>query len=96
MRVIDAHTGLEVHVGDRIASPDPSVFATPEHSRSRMARGLRDNYYEVIAIRPGLFRATMDALFVEGGQRRVMRNLPLTVRWTHPKYLFKHVAFVNS
>lgn len=96
MRVIDAHTGLDVHVGDRIALPDPRVFSTPEYSRQRVARGLRDYYYDVLAIHPGVFSATMDARFVEGGRQRILRNLPLSVRWTHPRYPWQHIAFVPT
>jgi hypothetical protein len=96
MRVIDAHTGLEVKVGDRIPLPDPRVFSTPESSKARLARGLSDYYYEVVAIRPGIFSATMDAWFVEGGHRRFVSRAPLQVRWTHPGYPWQHVAFVPT
>ncbi len=41
MKVIDAHTGLEVKEGDIVPLPDPTVFATPEHSLMRMQRGKR-------------------------------------------------------
>lgn len=62
-----------------------------------MRQGVTDDYYEVVAIHPGLFSATMDAWMKMGGKPAVLhRGLPLIVRWMHPHYRFQHVAFVPS
>lgn len=95
MKVIDAHTGLEVHVGDRIPLPDPRFFSTPESSRRRMGAGLDDYYYDVLSIRPGIWSASMDTVTVYNGRAR-RETVPLAVRWTHPRYLLQHIAFVPS
>jgi len=97
VKVIDAHTGLEVHVGDRIALPhSPGIMTTPEMSRQRMRQGLRNNFYVLTAIYPGIFSASADAWITTDGKRKFHRRLPLTVRWTHPNYPWQHVAFVPS
>lgn len=78
MRVIDAHTGIDVREGSTVQLPSPGSF------------------YEVVKIHPGIFRASMDAFITEGGVRRFYSNLPLQVRWTHPGFPLRHVAFVPS
>lgn len=96
MKVIDAHTGLVVREGDRIPMPEPGRFSTPEGSRARMRRGLEDNYYQMLKIYPGIFTAHADVLMVEGGRQRFLRRQPLQVRWAHPRFFLRHVAFVPS
>ena len=95
MKVIDAHTGLEVRVGMKIPLPTPGVFSTPESSRSRMA-DLTDHYYQVLDIYPGVLRASMAIILVEGSRRQLVMDAPLQVRWTHPGYFLQHVAFVPT
>ncbi len=97
MKVIDAHTGLEVKVGDRIALPhSPGIMTTPEMSLNRMQRGLQDNFYVLTAIYPRIFSASADAWIVTDGERKFHRRLPLIVRWTHPDYPWQHIAWVPS
>jgi len=96
MKVIDAHTGLEVKVGMRIPLPMPGVFSTPESSKTRAIVGLTDYYYEVVDIHPGMLKASMDMIICENGQKRFVMAAPLQVRWTHPNFFMRHIAFVPT
>ena len=97
MKVIDAHTGLQVHIGQRIPLPIiPGVLVHPWMSRARMRNGLTDNYYVLTKIHPGIFHASADGWDVIDGKRRVLKNMPLIVRWMHPAYRWQHVAWVPS
>lgn len=77
MKIIDAHTGVEVEVGQRIPLPG-------------------DGYYELTHVYPGIFSASADAIICSGGKRVAHNKLPLRVRWMHPGFPFRHIAFVPS
>ena len=51
----------------------------------------------LVDVEPGLFSASA---FVEMSYRdhstTLMRQIPLQVRWMHPKYFLQHVAFIQS
>lgn len=89
MRVIDARSGSEMKLGDRVDYP-------------------HGEWMRLVDVNPGLFSATAvvetnvlhpadfhsapsDRRFV-----RMTQEVPLTVRWFHPKFLFQHVAFIPS
>lgn len=96
MKIIDAHTGLVVKVGRPYAMPCPDRFSTPETSRSRMKGGVRDNFYIITKVYPGIFSASADVMFQRNGERSFVERAPLTVRWLHPGFPFQHIAFVPS
>lgn len=107
MKVIDAHTGLEVKVGSRVPLPisirhkpgvlfDLDSVPGPEDTLRHAERHGLTNYYTILAIHPGVLRASMDAVFHENGRQSIRRNIPLAVRWTHPSFFLQHVAFVPS
>ena len=79
MKLIDAHTGDAVNLGDRVRLPG-------------------GGFYQVINVRTGIFSASMTALVTEHGSTKghFEYDIPLTVRWTHPNFMFQHVAFVRS
>lgn len=106
MKVIDAHTGLVVRVGQRIPLPVsamgemqagryPTHIPGPEDSIARFQRDPNNNYYEPLKLTPGIFKAHMVARIVQDGHTWI-EKVPLTVRWMHPRLPFQHVAFVPS
>ena len=82
MLVIDANTGKELKEG--------TLF--------RNVNGL----IQVKKIYPGIFEAWIDYDIWYGPALKVgqpscsIRAQPLTVRWLHPSFLFRHVAFLQS
>lgn len=95
MRVIDAHTGQEVHVGDCIPLPYPGRFSTPESSLARAREGMDDYYYCSRGVRWVKNQPYLDAVTVWNGSWN--RSLiPLTERWNHPGYPGQHMAFVPT
>jgi hypothetical protein len=51
-------------------------------------------WYRVLKIKPGLLSASM--LAASSNAAMDGRWLPLQVRWTHPDFLFSHVAFAPT
>lgn len=104
MRIIDAHTGLDVKVGDVL--PIPGNGSTPE--RSRRGEGVA-GWYRVVAMRPGPLGVLLNKigyvfgigfeqpkLLIEmkpGGAREWVQ---LSVRKKHPCYPGQVVAFIPS
>jgi len=81
MRVIDARSGQEMAIGERIDYQDGESVT-------------------LLEVRPGLLRAEALARTVhrtpEGRLATAQAWVPLVVRWTHPRFLFEHVAFFPS
>lgn len=104
MRIIDAHTGRDVKVGDVL--PIPGHGSTPE--RSRRGEGAA-GWYRVVAMKPGPLGLLLNAvgylfgigleqpkLLIEmkpGGERHWV---DLLVRTNHPGFPGQVVAFIPS
>ncbi len=52
-----------------------------------------NGYFGVIKIKPGWFTAS---IVIRKSGQTLFKEIPLQVRWTHPKYFLKHVAFLPS
>jgi len=83
MRVIDARSGQTLTIGQRVEYPD-------------------GEWLELVDVEPGVLSASAfirTACRDPGGSGRVAvlsRQIPLTVRWLHPSFMFEHVAFIPS
>lgn len=81
MKVIDVRSGQEMTIGERIDYQDGESVT-------------------LLEVRPGLLRAEGKARMVhrtpEGRLSASEKWVPLAVRWTHPRFLFEHVAFFPS
>ena len=82
MKVIDARSGQEARLGVRIDYTD-------------------GEWVKVIDVEPGLFSAaaTVETCMLDyrtGQLRTMVQQVPLQVRWTHPRYFLQHVAFLPS
>lgn len=82
MKVVDARSGAELALGVRIDYPD-------------------GEWLKVVDVEGGLFSAsaiveTMTRDPRSGVMVHMTQQVPLTVRWTHPRFFLQHVAFVNS
>lgn len=88
VKVIDAHTGRLVKVGDTL--PIPGDGSTPELSAAGIGV---DGYYKVVAITPGILSAK---ILLASNHPAYNGWVPLAVRWTHPRFFLQHVAFIPS
>lgn len=88
MKVIDAHTGRQVKVGDTL--PIPGDGSTPELSAAGIGV---DGYYKVLAIEPGILTAR---ILLSSNHPAYNGWVPLTVRWIHPGFFLQHVGFIPS
>lgn len=90
MKIVDARSGEQMRVGQTIKHPHFNHSA-------------KDNYYaadpdwvRLLDVRDKIFNATA---LLEGRTfgRDIPRGwYPLTVRFTHPRFLFQRVAFINT
>ena len=89
MIVVDANTGLTVKVGDVFRNTWGTVKVLS------IEPGLRTAFatFEVPFSSPGL---DPDGMRYPESKRRKTIRVPLQVRWTHPSYPLRHVAFINS
>lgn len=86
MKVIDARSGTEMHVGDTVDWGDGESIT-------------------LLEVKPGWLSASAhvrrvgarDMLF-NGAWQPVTNTFwtPLQVRWTHPRFFLRHVAFLPS
>lgn len=82
MKIIDARSGQEVVIGRRIDYPDGEGIT-------------------VLHVEPGILsaRAEVVSTVLDLGTGRLVTSrdwVPLTVRWTHPRFFLQHVAFLNT
>ena len=89
MKVIDARSGKEMTLGERVEYPN-------------------GEWMRLVDVESGLFSATAivetyamniaDILLPQDERRyiRMTQQVPLTVRWFHPAFLFQHVGFIPS
>lgn len=84
MKVIDARSGKEMKLGERVNYPE-------------------GEWMRLIDVEPGLFSATATVQTCMRDESKPSRPLaimtqqvPLTVRWMHPRFFLQHVAFLPS
>lgn len=81
MKVIDARSGKEMKIGDRVSYPGGESV-------------------RLVDVDPGLFSASAvvetTVQMANGALRTMVAQVPLTVCWLHPGFLFQHVAFIPS
>jgi hypothetical protein len=87
MTVVDAHTGFQFDVPSGVGKPttwlsDPPTFAS-----------LEGGTISVLEVVPGLFSARAKLRDNRTGRTW---DQELAVRWTHPGFFLKHVAFIPS
>lgn len=116
MKVIDARSGKEVKIGDRIEWGDGefvklldvesglfSASAFVEIGQIDHTRDVLEPLPRVIPItgqwKDGRTETVLSQQYrvVKNGPIvTIKRQIPLTVKWLHPSFLFQHVAFINS
>lgn len=84
MRVIDTRSGHEMRLGDTVSYPD-------------------GEYVKLLDVDEGLLSANAVVEYVyrdfskpERPLVRAQRQIPLTVRFTHPSFFLQKVAFIPS
>lgn len=94
MKVIDARSGGEFEV----PGFTPTVFPAGQEPRFTYGGG---EQVVVHAVEPGALvaRAHLTVTYVDPSSGRMVTSTawtPLRVRWAHPSYLGRHVAFIPS
>jgi len=85
MRVIDARSGKDVQVGDVI-----DYGVTPA-----IVGGQRE-WWKLLDVKDHVFTAQALVEYHQGDGTTWTRWSPLTVRFTHPAFMFQRVAFVPT
>lgn len=115
MKVIDARSGRELKIGDRVDYPDgeyvklldydPGIFMASawielgliDHAQDEL---VLDYLAPVVALTkkgvPLVEAAQQYRVIKHGPIVAIKREVPLTVRWFHPAFLFQHVALLNT
>lgn len=87
MRVIDARSGEQFDV----SSWSITVFSPPKVIRHTQKEGML-----IYEIEPGLVRSRARVTIIQNGEATFTGWVPIQVRWTHPLYFGRRVAFIPS
>lgn len=89
MRVIDARSGKEMKLGDRVDYPNGEWMRLVDVEPGLFSATA---VVETCAMHPDDFMSAPD----DRRYVRMTQQVPLTVRWLHRSFFLQHVAFIPS